>query len=68
MVVEALVDLADPRLADPGRPAGEALLDQAKDEKLVGGGTITVLPEGVDVGEQVVRQAFYPSRVLVARK
>ena len=28
---------------------GEALLDQASDEKLVGGGTITVLPEGVDV-------------------
>ena len=28
---------------------GEALLDQAKDEKLVGGGSITVLPEGVDV-------------------
>ncbi|HET9012453.1 MAG TPA: hypothetical protein VFN38_11600, partial [Gemmatimonadaceae bacterium] len=28
---------------------GEALLDQAKDEKLVGGGAITVLPEGVDV-------------------
>jgi hypothetical protein len=28
---------------------GEALLDQAKDERLVGGGTITVLPEGVDV-------------------
>jgi hypothetical protein len=28
---------------------GEALLDQAKDEKLVGGGTVTVLPEGVDV-------------------
>ena len=28
---------------------GEALLDQAKDEKLVGGGQITVLPEGVDV-------------------
>src|SRR3954470_3821183 len=28
---------------------GEALLDQAKDEKLVGGGTITVLPEGGDV-------------------
>ena len=28
---------------------GEALLDQAKDEKLVGGGTITVLPQGVDV-------------------
>jgi hypothetical protein len=28
---------------------GEALLDQAQDEKLVGGGTITVLPEGVDV-------------------
>ncbi len=28
---------------------GEALLDQAKDEKLVGGGSITILPEGVDV-------------------
>src|SRR6476469_8208136 len=28
---------------------GEALLDQAKDEKLVGGGSITVLPEGIDV-------------------
>ena len=28
---------------------GEALLDQAKDEKLVGGGAVTVLPEGVDV-------------------
>ncbi|MEP6905502.1 MAG: ABC transporter permease, partial [Gemmatimonadales bacterium] len=28
---------------------GEALLSQAKDEKLVGGGTITVLPEGLDV-------------------
>ena len=28
---------------------GEALVDQAKDEKLVGGGSITVLPEGVDV-------------------
>jgi hypothetical protein len=28
---------------------GEALLDQSKDEKLVGGGTITVLPEGVDI-------------------
>lgn len=28
---------------------GEALLQQSKDEKLVGGGTITVLPEGVDV-------------------
>ncbi|MDB4891949.1 MAG: MacB-like periplasmic core domain protein, partial [Gemmatimonadetes bacterium] len=28
---------------------GEALLDQAKDEKLVGGGQLTVLPEGVDV-------------------
>ncbi|MDB4887722.1 MAG: MacB-like periplasmic core domain protein [Gemmatimonadetes bacterium] len=28
---------------------GEALLDQAKDERLVGGGAITVLPEGVDV-------------------
>src|SRR3954451_19858552 len=28
---------------------GEALLDQSKDEKLVGGGAITVLPEGVDV-------------------
>ncbi len=28
---------------------GEALLSQARDEKLVGGGTITVLPEGIDV-------------------
>jgi hypothetical protein len=28
---------------------GEALLSQARNEKLVGGGTITVLPEGVDV-------------------
>jgi hypothetical protein len=28
---------------------GEALLIQARDEKLVGGGTITVLPEGLDV-------------------
>jgi hypothetical protein len=28
---------------------GEALLTQAKDEKLVGGGAITVLPQGVDV-------------------
>ena len=28
---------------------GEVLLDQAKDEKLVGGGSLTVLPEGVDV-------------------
>lgn len=28
---------------------GEALLDQSKDERLVGGGAITVLPEGVDV-------------------
>lgn len=28
---------------------GEALLAQARDEKLVGGGDITVLPEGVDV-------------------
>ncbi|MGH7720832.1 MAG: hypothetical protein ACREON_18545, partial [Gemmatimonadaceae bacterium] len=28
---------------------GEALLTQARDEKLVGGGTITVLPEGLDV-------------------
>jgi hypothetical protein len=28
---------------------GEALLDQAKDERLVGGGSVTVLPEGVDV-------------------
>lgn len=28
---------------------GEALLTQAKDEKLVGGGTITVLPQGLDV-------------------
>ena len=28
---------------------GEALLSQARDEKLVGGGAITVLPEGIDV-------------------
>jgi hypothetical protein len=28
---------------------GEALLDQSKDERLVGGGSVTVLPEGVDV-------------------
>jgi hypothetical protein len=28
---------------------GEALLTQARDEKLVGGGDITVLPEGIDV-------------------
>ncbi len=28
---------------------GEALLDQSRDERLVGGGAITVLPEGVDV-------------------
>ncbi|HEU4564625.1 MAG TPA: hypothetical protein VFS05_08250 [Gemmatimonadaceae bacterium] len=28
---------------------GEALLTQARDEKLVGGGEITVLPEGLDV-------------------
>ncbi|MGZ8493845.1 MAG: hypothetical protein ACXWZS_16705, partial [Gemmatirosa sp.] len=28
---------------------GEALLAQASDEKLVGGGEITVLPEGLDV-------------------
>ena len=28
---------------------GEALLDQSKDERLVGGGDLTVLPEGVDV-------------------
>lgn len=28
---------------------GEALLTQARDEKLVGGGNITVLPEGLDV-------------------
>src|SRR5215207_1215890 len=28
---------------------GEALLDQSKDERLVGGGEITALPEGVDV-------------------
>ena len=28
---------------------GEALLDQSRDERLVGGGEITVLPEGVDV-------------------
>ena len=28
---------------------GEALLEQARDEKLVGGGSVTVLPEGIDV-------------------
>src|SRR5688500_20336913 len=28
---------------------GEALLTQAKDEELVGGGSITVLPQGLDV-------------------
>ena len=28
---------------------GEALLSQARDEKLVGGGDVTVLPEGIDV-------------------
>lgn len=28
---------------------GEALLTQARDERLVGGGSITVLPEGVDI-------------------
>jgi hypothetical protein len=28
---------------------GEALLGQARDEKLVGGGSVTVLPEGIDV-------------------
>src|ERR687886_434066 len=28
---------------------GEALMAQARDERLVGGGSITVLPEGVDV-------------------
>src|SRR5687767_13345066 len=28
---------------------GEALLIQARDERLVGGGEITVLPEGIDV-------------------
>src|SRR5678815_5240476 len=28
---------------------GEALVTQARDEKLVGGGAITVLPQGLDV-------------------
>src|SRR5919202_3262746 len=28
---------------------GEALITQARDEKLVGGGDVTVLPEGLDV-------------------
>ena len=28
---------------------GEALLSQARDEKLVGGGEVTILPEGIDV-------------------
>src|SRR5437868_11840014 len=28
---------------------GEAMLSQARNEKLVGGGTVTVLPEGLDI-------------------
>ena len=28
---------------------GEALLTQARDEKLVGGGSVTVLPQGIDI-------------------
>ena len=28
---------------------GEAMLTQARDERLVGGGDVTVLPEGIDV-------------------
>ena len=28
---------------------GEAMLTQARSEKLVGGGTVTVLPEGLDI-------------------
>src|SRR6478672_11282174 len=28
---------------------GEAMLTQARDERLVGGGDITVLPEGIDI-------------------
>jgi ABC-type antimicrobial peptide transport system permease subunit len=28
---------------------GEALLSQARDERLVGGGDITVLPQGIDI-------------------
>lgn len=28
---------------------GEALISQARDEKLVGGGQVTVLPQGIDV-------------------
>jgi hypothetical protein len=28
---------------------GEAMLTQARDERLVGGGDVTILPEGIDV-------------------
>ena len=28
---------------------GEAMVTQSRDEKLVGGGTVTVLPEGMDI-------------------
>ena len=28
---------------------GEAMLTQARDERLIGGGDVTVLPEGIDV-------------------
>ncbi|MEN9791427.1 MAG: hypothetical protein RLZZ63_1085, partial [Gemmatimonadota bacterium] len=28
---------------------GEAMVTQSKDEKLVGGGDVTVLPEGIDL-------------------
>ncbi len=28
---------------------GEAMVTQAKDERLVGGGDVTVLPEGIDI-------------------
>ena len=28
---------------------GEAMLTQARDEKLIGGGQVTVLPEGLDI-------------------
>ena len=43
---------------------GEALLSQAKDEKLVGGGSITVLPEGVDV-EVLKTWEFTPNQCAV---
>ena len=37
------------RRDDRALSVGEALVTQARDEKLVGGGSITVLPQGLDV-------------------